>query len=118
MKLLRMPYFTSVATGLDFSIKDTNIPASLLLKKDTNYNVGYTLNRTVVGIKKDRLVFEFKGFSLCRYVSFQIHGQNSTLQVSPNAQQPIQNDEFHTQTSNIQDPCTCQDSIPRRILQG
>jgi len=94
MTLLKMPYFSSLGTGLEFSPTHTNIPESLLLKVGTNYNVGYTLNRTVVGIKQDELVFQFLGFSLCRYVSFQIHGQKSTLNVSHIAKLTTQNEDF------------------------
>jgi len=94
MKLQKMPFFISSGTGLEFCPDATNIPESLMLRENTTYNVGFNLNRTVVGIKRNVLIFQFNGFSLCRYLSFQIHEQNSTLHVSHNAQLPPQNMEF------------------------
>lgn len=88
MKLSKLPFFLSTNNGLELCLDATNIPSNLELEANMIYNVAVTLNRTVVGLMRNVFVFQFDGFSLCRYLSFQIHDKNSTIHLSPDAIMP------------------------------
>lgn len=88
MKMLKLPFFLSSNNGLDFYQNETNFPPSLILEANTMYKVAATINRTVVGINRNVFVFQFEGFSLCRYLAFQVHEKNSTLHLSHNTMLP------------------------------
>lgn len=88
-----MPFFFTANDGLELCTGSTNIPKTLFMEQNVTYNVALTLNRAVVGLMKNILVFQFTEFSLCRFLSFQIHDRSTEIHLSSNAVYPRTYDE-------------------------
>ena len=73
-KMTCIPYFLNPNDGLEVCPKATTVPKDLFIHKDVLYDIAVTIKRSVIGLMKNVLVFQFvnSGISICRYLSIMI----------------------------------------------